>query len=739
MPPTSDPSLIPFFEPRGVVVFGVSTKPAKLGYGIARNLVACGYPGAIHFVNPKGGTLFGRSIHTEIGGVPDPVDLAVILVPPQVVPATLEGCGERGIKAAVIASGGFRETGAEGAALEEACLAIARRYEIRLMGPNCIGLLDTHLPLDTTFLPPPAPSAGDIAFISHSGAICAAIVDWARGQGFGFSRLVSLGNQADVTETDILASVAADPHTKVITLYLESISDGRRFIEIARQTTSLSLRHKPIVALKVGRTEGGKKAAASHTGALAGQEAAFDAALRRAGIQRAETAEEMFDWARALAWCPVPSVRALREAPLRVAILTNAGGPGVMAADAVEADGLMLAELSLEIQDQLRELLAPAASVDNPVDMLASASPEQYAGGLRLLLADEGVDAVLVILPPPPMYAAGDVARGLIPLIQASEKPVVVALMGHGLVQEALALFRADKVPVYVFPETAVGALAAINRQLSIVNSQQSKANSQLSIVNRQQPLSAVQTPWLPQDMLFGMFNEYGIKTPASKIVTSTAEAVAAAGEIGYPVALKIAEQDITHKSDVGGVRLDLQDGEEVTAAFDDLARIAGAVGDKGDTEGTEKTQRSQSVESNDAPGSGPKSMDYGLSTTVLVQQMIGNGQEVIIGVTQDPQFGPLLMFGSGGVEVEGLGDVAFALAPLDEAEARYLLRETWAGRKLAGYRNIPPVDEEAVIDVIIRLGQLAADFPELSEIEINPLIVLEEGAVAVDGRARQK
>jgi acetyltransferase len=736
MLPETDSSLTPFFNPRGVVVFGVSANPAKLGYGIAQNLVKGGYPGAIHFVNPKGGNLFGRPIYTDAGEIPDPVDLAVILVPPGVVPATLEACAARGIQAAVIASGGFRETGPQGAELEDACLAIARQHNMRLLGPNCIGLLDTHLPLDTTFLPPPAPPAGEIAFISHSGAICAAIVDWSRGQGFGFSRLVSLGNQADVTETDVLAPVAADPHTRVITLYLESISDGRKFIETARQITP----HKPILALKVGRTEAGKKAAASHTGALAGQEAAFDAALRRAGIHRAATAEQLFDWARALAWCPAPDVGALREAPfLRVAVLTNAGGPGVMAADAIEANGLSLATLSAQTQHNLRDLLAPAASVANPVDMLASASPQQYAASLRLLLADDGVDAVMVILPPPPMYAAGAVARQIIPLIQTAEKPVVISLMGHGLVQEALAFFRAVKIPTYTFPESAASALAAVSRQQSIVSSQlsvvseQSTVNGQQLTVNSQQ-LSTVQNLisefsiansqfWLPQDTLFNILSAYGIQTPASKIVASAAEAIAAADEIGYPVALKIASSEITHKSDIGGVRLNLQDADELTTAFNNLAKIAAAQGS------------GRSPDRATDGRAGPNEAEAG--PQILVQQMIPDGQELIVGVTQDAQFGPLLMFGSGGVEVEGLEDVAFALTPLDETEARRLLRETWAGRKLAGYRNIPPADESATIDAILRLGQLAADFPQLAEVEINPLIVLQDGAIAVDSRAR--
>jgi acetyltransferase len=725
MLPATDPSLIPFFAPQGVALFGVSTNPAKLGYGTAQNLANSGYPGAIHFVNPKGGVLFGRAIYHDLSEVPDPVDLAVILVPPGAVPATLEACGARGIRAAIIASGGFRESGPEGTLLEDACLAIARRHNMRFIGPNCIGLLDTHLPLDTTFLPPPAPPAGEIAFISHSGAICAAIIDWSRGQGFGFSRLVSLGNQADVTETDVLPAVAADAHTRVIVLYLESISDGRRFVEIARQITTI----KPIVVLKAGRTEAGKQAAASHTGALAGREAAFDAALRRAGVQRAETAEQLFDWARALAWSPsaeigirnsesnTHSARHIPHSPFRIAVLTNAGGPGVIATDAIEAYGLALAVLSRETQNRLRDLLAPAASVSNPVDMLASAAPEQYAQSLRLLLEDEAVDAVLLILPPPPMFSAGAVARAIMPLIQTTGKPVVVSLMGYGLVQEALAFLRAAKIPTYTFPETAASALAAVSRQRSVIIEQESATSEQSQSAgefsSRIQTLHSTldilhpAAGWLSQDILFQLFAAYGIQTPAYQIVSSAAEATAAANEMGYPVAMKVSAPELTHKSDIDGVRLNLQDEDEVAVSFHELADLNCGL-------------RAQ-----------------GARLTVLIQKMVPAGQEVIVGVTRDAQFGPLLMFGSGGVEVEGLEDVAFVLAPANEMEAHHLLEKTWAGRKLAGYRGIPPADEAATIAAILGLGRLAADYPQLAEIEINPLIVLERGAIAVDGRAR--
>jgi len=412
-------SLSHFFNPQGVLIIGASSNPIKLGYRLARNLTQSGYQGAVYFVNPKGGLLFGQPIYSTVAEVPDPVDLAVVLIPAPFVADAIRACGVRGIRAAMIGSGGFREVGAEGAALEDEVYRVAQQYGIHLIGPNSIGLLDTHLPIDTTFLPPPGPTPGDVAFISHSGAICAAVIDWARGQGYGLSRLVSLGNQVDLSETDILAPIAADPHTRVLALYLEAVKDGRHFVKQARQIVL----EKPIIALKVGRFAAGQRAVASHTGALAGLESAYNAAFRRAGVLRAETSEGLFDCARALAWCTLPQ-------GCRVAVLTNAGGPGVTAADALESLGLTLAEFDGETRAALTEVLPPAASLNNPVDMLASASPEQFSDSLRIVLDDPNVDSVMIIYPTPPMFTAGAVAKAVIPVVHNTTKPVVVTVMG---------------------------------------------------------------------------------------------------------------------------------------------------------------------------------------------------------------------------------------------------------------------------------------------------------------------
>jgi len=695
-----DASLQPFFHPAGIAVIGASHDPVKLGFGVARNLTSSGYAGAIHLVNPRGGELMGRVTHRDLASVPDPVDLAVIVVPAAAVPGALAACGARGIHAAIIASGGFREVGAEGAALEAECGQLARELGIRLIGPNCIGLLDTHLPLDTTFLAPPPPTAGDVAFISHSGAICAAVIDWASGQGFGLSRLVSLGNQTDVCETDVLAPVASDDHTRVLTLYLEGIREGRRFIEQAGRVT----RDKPVVALKVGRFAAGQRAVASHTGALAGQEAAYNAAFQRAGVIRAETNEEMFDWARALAWCPLPARRD-------IAVLTNAGGPGVVAADAIEALGLPLASLGDATVARMRAVLPAAASVHNPVDMLASAGPVEYGACLQTLLDDAAVGGVMVIMPPPPTHSAESVCEALVPIIRASAKPVVVALMGENLIRRASEVLRASRIPDYRFPERAASALATLVRRAAFVAAPpvEPVRFSDVQPADVRTVLAAAPDGFLGQDDVARVLGAYGIDVPRIVLAPSADQAVAVAARLGYPVALKVASPDIPHKSDVGGVLLGLGDAAAVRDGFSTVQANARRAHPGAHLEG------------------------------VHVQHMLPEGQEVIVGAVQDPQFGALVMFGAGGTEVEGMKDVAFALAPVPRTEADAMIDGTWAGRKLRGFRNVPPADRAAAMETLLRLGQLVADHREIAEVEINPLRVRPDGqgAVAVDVRLR--
>lgn len=680
-------SLLPFFRPEGVVVVGASASPGKLGYGVARNLVGSGYRGAVHFVGQNPGELFGRQLYTDISQIPDPVDLAVLVVPAVATAQMLRLCAERGIHAAIIVSSGFRETGAAGAALEAECLAVARAHQIRLLGPNCIGTIDTSLPLDTSFLQPPMPPRGGIAFVSHSGAFCAGIVDWSRQQHIGFSQIVSLGNQADINETEMLPVVAEDEHTRVIVLYMEGVSDGVRFVETASEVA----RSKALVALKVGRFEAGQRAAASHTAALAASDTAFDAAFSKCGVLRATSTEEVFDWARALEVCPLPKGR-------RVAVLTDAGGPGVIASDALEMEGLELARLSDITEAALAAQLPNAASVRNPVDMLASASPQQYAWCCQALIEDDAVDALLIILPPPPMFTAESVADTLIPILTRSPKPAVVALLGSELTAAAFARFQDASIATYPFPERAASALAVLTRRASYL------AAMPAAGVPGERPFH-VETPGCASPT--ALLSAYGIRTVPVSLATSRDEAAVRAEAIGFPIVMKIASPDITHKSDAGGVILDIQDASQALGAYTKLLKAVA------------NTEPGASVEG------------------VYLQQQIPPGQDVIMGAIRDPHFGPLIMFGAGGIEVEGLKDVAFALPPVTEGEADDLISRTWAGRRLDGFRNIPPADRTAARDALIRLSWLVVEHPEITEIEINPLRVLQHGALALDVRAQ--
>ncbi len=678
---------------------GASEDPSKLGYAVARNLAQGGFPGAVHFVNPKGGKLFGRSICPRLADVPDPVDLAVLIVPAGATPSTLQEVGKRGIHAAIIASGGFREVGPSGAELEEECLAVARQNSIRLIGPNCIGLIDLHLPLDTSFLAVPPPPKGNVAFISQSGAVIGAIVDWVRDQGIGFSRLISLGNQADVSEVEMMSAVVEDENTRVLALYIESIRDGQLFKEVIPEVA----RCKPVVALKVGRSEGGRKAAASHTGALAGREAAYEAAFRQSGILRAGSMEELFDWAAALTDAPLPQGN-------RIAVLTNAGGPGVIASDALEMHGLCLAELSPETEQGLAARLPAAASLSNPVDMLGGATHEMYASCLRLLIEDPGVDGVLVILPPPPADSAEADAAAMIPLISSSPKPVLVALMGGPAIQSASRLFRKSHVPEYRFPERAVSAFGALVARAGFLRRKSASA-PQLPAIDREyaRAVSEGLAPGVSQDagVIRQLLSAYDIPSVPSALAGSAKQAVEIAAQMGFPVVLKIASPDLPHKSDVRGILLNVRTPQEIFTGYEGLVRRVHAVRPDARIEG------------------------------VLVQPMEREGQEVIVGVVRDRQFGPLVMFGSGGVEVEGLKDVAFALPPLDPEIVDDLLQRTWAGRRLKGFRGQPAADWERVQKILVCLAQLTLDFPAISEIEINPLRVFARGAMALDIRMR--
>jgi acetyl coenzyme A synthetase (ADP forming)-like protein len=683
--------LDPFFSPRGVAVIGASTDPHKLGYGVVRNLVDYHYRGPVYPVNPSAHELLGYRCHPTIASVPDPVDLALVVVPATAVAGVVDECGKRGITHVIVVSGGFAETGSEGLAREKELAAIGKKHGMRIIGPNCIGTIDTHTPVNTTFVVG-MPETGDIGFVSQSGAMCAVVIDWARGAAVGFSRIVSLGNQVDVNETEMIASLAGDHQTRVITSYIEGVSDGRAFMEVARETA----RKKPLIVLKAGFGASGAKAVASHTGALAGSAEAYNAAFRDCGVLNACTIEQLFDWARALAWQPLPAGN-------RVAVLTNAGGPGILAVDALEAAGLQLAPLTDETRAYLKPRLPAAGSLDNPVDILAGSGPGTYAVALDALLSDPTVDAALVIQAPQDWFLPTSLAEVVSEVAAAHRKPVLTSIMGLASVDKALAILHQKRVPNFAFPERAASTLAAMVARRRWLDSTPGDPPL-LDGIDRKKA-----GEFLKRGEYDSVLDSYGIPVAVVRCARDAQEAARIAGEIGFPVVLKLASPDITHKSDVGGVRLNLGDFGAVRRAFDEMLASV------------RHTHPGASIDG------------------AYVQRMYSGGQELIVGTRRDPQFGPLVIVGTGGTEVELLRDISTGIAPLSEDRAGRMLEKTRAGVRLKGWRGTPPGDRKAVIDVMLRLSRLAADFPEIEELEINPLLVFIEGggSVALDVRGK--
>lgn len=688
-------ALTPFFRPDGVAVIGASADPSKLSHAVLGNLLdpASRYPGPVYPVNPTEDEILGLRCYADVSAVPDPVELAVIVIPAPHIPDVVEACGRRGVKALVIISGGFREVGDEGAERERQVVEIARRYGMRVMGPNCIGVIDTSTPLNTTFVRG-MPAAGHIAFVSQSGALCGGVIDWALDRGIGFSRLLSVGNKADTTEVDLLPSLVDDEQTRVIALYLEDVKDGQGFIEASRMAAA----HKPVLAIKAGRTSSGQAATASHTGALAGAHTAFRAACRQTGVIECDTVKALFDGAVALSYQP-----PLRGG--RVAILTNAGGLAALAADAMEPIGLTLARSSPAAQRALREILPPAAQVAGPVDMLGSAGVSNYGAALDTLLGDEENDGVLVMLAPQALVDAVTVVQTIAGVSRRHKerKPVVLCLMGESSLTTAYIAAHRLKLPPYTFPEEAVAALGVLYQRARWLASPRSAPVRPTGMdVEKARSLitSALASGSPTIDAFEGqdILSAIGVPIPRSELATSAREAATIASRIGFPVVLKLVSPDMTHKTDVGGVLVGVEGEANVEAAFHTLMQRAQAANPKATIRG------------------------------VQVQEMVRGGQEVIVGVKRDPTFGPLVMFGMGGVYAEALADVSFRLAPLSKEDAGDMIAEVRAARILRGLRGNLSADREALADTILRVGWLAHECPEIGEWDINPLMVLPEG-----------
>jgi acetyltransferase len=692
-------SLTPFFDAKGVAILGASTNPKKLSYGILENLVSYGYKGEVYPVNPNATEILGRKAYASIADVPDPVELAVVVLPVTVIMETMREIGERGIKAVVIITGGFRELGEEGAKVELAVKELAQSYGMRVVGPNCVGTIDVRTGLDSTFIKG-LPQAGPIAFISQSGAICGGVIDLIINSRIGFSHFASLGNEMDVTETDMLELFEEDEHVKVIAMYVEGIQDGPRFMEVARRVSQ----KKPIVFLKAGKNDAGAKAVSSHTGSLAGSYAAYQAALEQAGVIEVETISQLFNVALALGTQPLPAGK-------RVAITTNAGGAAALAADSLAFNGFELAKISPEIQATLRTKLNPSAQVSNPVDMLGSVSPEDYLWSLGNLDADEGVDVLLPILVPQSLVDTLGVAKSWVEIGKKTNKTLLTCLMGERSTLESEQYLNMAGVPVYAYPDEAGRVLRGMEqykqllgkplfKPVEVMNIDHNKMAAGLALVDGARAVGEYETRI--------MLEAYGIQNVPGDIASDLEEAVKIAEEVGYPVVMKIVSEDILHKSDSGGISLNIKNTEELRVEYDAMmARIT---------------------------HNEPQARIRG----VMVEKMAPKGLEVIVGMRRDPTFGPLMMFGLGGTMVELLKDISFKIAPLSDGDIEEMIDSTLAGKLLKGYRGSAKADVDVVKETIARLSQLSLENPEISEIEINPLIVYLEGqgAISLDSRA---
>ena len=696
-------SLLPMFFPRAIAVIGASTNPESIGSRLFRNLLRDGFTGPLYPVNPTARVVNSVRAYPTVGDIPDEVDLAFVVVPAAAVLEVVGQCAEAGVRGVVVISAGFSEVGEEGAAQERELVRIVRQAGMRMVGPNCMGLLNTaaEVELNGTFAPV-FPPRGNIAMSSQSGALGISILDYARSGGIGISQFVSVGNKADVSGNDLLLGWENDPQTDVILLYLESFGNPKKFSRIARRIA----RTKPIVAVKSGRTAAGSRAASSHTGALASSDVAVDALFRQAGVIRVETIEELFGVGSLLADQPVPGGR-------RVAIVTNAGGPGILAADALEANGLEIPALSDGLQERLRTKLPAEAATANPVDLIASGGPEQYEFTVSMLLESGEVDSVIAIYIPVLPGGASAVGNALRRSQDSynGEVALLTVLMQQESAQFLIGAEGARSIPTYLFPEQAALALARAVRYGEwrrrdpgrVPHFEDVDPSRATAVVESALRRLGEKGGWLEPDEVSEIVSAFGLSVPVTLVAADVDEAVARSAEISGPVVLKVISDSALHKSDVGGVALNVSGEEAVRDAFQ---QVTGAVPD---------------------------------ATGVVVQSFVSEGHEVLIGSTEDPNFGSLVGFGLGGVTVELLGDVAFRIHPLTDVDAAEMVRAIRGFPMLEGYRNMPVGDVAAVEEALLRVSAMLTVLPEISEMDLNPVKVLGpgDGVVVVDARMR--
>jgi acetyltransferase len=688
-----------FFQPQSIAVIGASRTPGKVGHDILKNIIQYGYKGRIYPINPGATEILDLKAYPSIIDVPEPIDLAIVVIPSEIVVDVIEQCGKKQVEAAVIITAGFKESGIEGARLEKQLIKKAQEAGVRFIGPNCLGIIDTYSMVNASFAAG-MPKQGGIGFFSQSGALCLAVLDRALPEDIGFSKFISMGNKADISDTDIMLALAEDPETKVILGYIEGVHNGRRFMEVASEVS----KKKPVIVLKSGITSSGAKAASSHTGALAGRESAFHAAFKQSGVIEAHSIGELFNYALAFANQPLP------QGP-NVAIITNSGGPGILAADASDKSDLHLVQLHKETVDNLRGFLPSVASFYNPIDILGDATAERYEKAVHTVLQDDNVQGGIILLTPTAVVDVDETARALVKIAQSVDKPVLSSFMGKQSIESGTKILMKHNIPNYHYPEEAVDALNAMYRYHVWIKKPEKKYPShegfKKNVSRIFDDVKKTKRDRLTDAEIHDVLQAYGFVQPKSLLARTSAEAGAAAKGIGYPVVMKILSPHIVHKSDIGGVRTNLKNKKDVENAFFDI------------------TTHVKNVM--------PTAHIYG----VIIQEMIRGGKEVIVGITKDVQFGHLIMFGLGGIYVEVLKDISFRVTPLSYEDAHEMIRETRTFPLLRGVRGEPEADIEAIEKALLMLSQLATDFPQIIEADINPLLVKKrgEGTVAVDAR----
>jgi len=684
-------------SPRSIAVIGASTRPESVGRALFSNILFSGYTGIVYPVNPKARGILGVRAYRSVWDIPGEVDLAVIITPSQFVPTVLEECGEKGVKGAIIITAGFKEMGKNGAELEKKVVDIAEQYSISLIGPNCLGVINTDpkISLNSTFVSA-MPRNGNITFISQSGALGVASLEYARENNIGLSKFFSVGNKADINENDLLRFLKDDPQTDVILLYLEDLTNPKGFIELAREIADDVSKSKPILAIKSGRTLEGAKAASSHTGALGSSDEAYNSLFGQCGVMRVETIEELFDYAMAFATQPLPRGN-------RVGIVSNAGGFGILATDASVRHGLELAVFEEKTTEKLKKGLPPAANIHNPVDIIGDAKEERYVLALESVLADNNVDCAIVITTPPPMIPLNEITEAVSEVIPKYNKPVVVCIMGVTDISDSVKILDQKNIPHYSFPEAAARSIATLASYARFLRRPRSEVrrfqdtdkDKAEQIIARAKKEDRI---FLPEPEAHEILKLYGFPVLESYLARNEQECVQLAEKIGYPVVLKIVSPDILHKVDVGGVKINLKNSSQVQNGYKEILKKVKA--------------------------KMPEANIWGL----FVQKMASKGKETIIGMNRDPHFGPMLMFGLGGVYVEVLKDVTFRIAPIRDQSAQNMIKTIRGYKILQGVRGEDPSDISAITECIQRLSQLVTDIDEISELDINPLMVYAEG-----------